>query len=270
VTKEYIISSGLLELYATGATTEDETAQVLQAFINWPEVKDDVQDMEKTMEAYAVINGVNVSDDVKNKLFKTLQLSNPVSVSSTTPVSTTATKKEAPVVYMNVPLITNIAAAAVALLFISATFNLIFYNKYRAATIDLDASTQQIATLKNTTSETVSEMKIVQSKYSLPLKLKPDVAPKDADAKIYWLTNTGEIYIDPTNLPDAPKGKQYQLWAIVDGKAIDGGLIVPNKDKKLSFQKMKTFGKAQAFAVTLEVEGGVVTSKEKPYVIVSL
>ena len=64
MTKEYIISSGLLELHALGQTTEVEAAQVLQAYINWPDVKDDVHIMEKTMEAYAVSNGKSVNEDL--------------------------------------------------------------------------------------------------------------------------------------------------------------------------------------------------------------
>lgn len=263
MTKEYIISSGLLELYALGQTTENEASQVLQAFINWPDVKDEVLSMEKTMEAYAIINAVPAKDEVKNKLFETLKIS----------ISTAEKKNRAPIIhknYSNFKLVKNIAAAAVVLLFGSIALNFVNYNKYKTALSKLSETEQKNISLNSKAEETVSHLNVVQSKFTLPLKLKPAVAPKDADAKIYWLTNSGEVYIDPTNLPATPIGKQYQLWAIVDGKAIDAGLIVPSNDKKLHFQKMKTFGKAQAFAVTLEIAGGVEASKEKPYVIVSL
>jgi anti-sigma-K factor RskA len=82
------------------------------------------------------------------------------------------------------------------------------------------------------------------------------------------MKNTGEVYIDPSNLPEAPAGKQYQLWAIVDGKPVDGGMIITTKkDNKYRIQKMKTFGKAEAFAVTLETEGGNPTPKGDMYVL---
>ncbi len=259
MTKEYIISSGLLELYALGQTTEDETAQVLHAFINWPDVKKDVLSMQKNLEAYATIDAVQASKNVRNQLFKSLKMEEVAAKAD-------AAERE----YNNFNLVKYTAAAAILLLFASLTFNVIQFGKNATSEYYLSEAKQQINAFKDSTSQTLSAMKVVQSKYSLPLKLKPDIAPKDADAKIYWLTNTGEIYLDPTNLPTAPEGKQYQLWAIVDGKAIDAGLIVPNKDKTLRFQQMKTFGKAEAFAVTLEVTGGVVASKEKPYVIVSL
>ena len=84
----------------------------------------------------------------------------------------------------------------------------------------------------------------------------PDVA--DAEARIYWMKNNGDVYIDPSNLPEAPKGKQYQFWAIVDGVPVSGGMIdtkIEIDGKKVHFQKMKSFGKAQAFAVSLEDAG---------------
>ncbi len=262
--KEYIISSGLLELYAIGATTNEETAQVHQAFIKWPDVKEDVERMEDTMEAYAISNAITPSHNLKDKIVASLKINVPTENNN---IDTNFKSGSAKVV--SISPWKNIAAAAVALLIGSTIFNVIYFGKYKDASAKYEEGEKTIASLNANLSEEANDMNIVRSKYSLPLKLKPDIAPKDADAKIYWLTNTGEIYIDPSNLPATPKGMQYQLWAIVDGKAIDGGLIV-SKDGKLRMQKMKTFGRAQAFAVTLEKEGGVIASKEKPYVIVSL
>ncbi len=69
------------------------------------------------------------------------------------------------------------------------------------------------------------------------------------------MRNTGDVYVDPSNLPAVPAGKQYQLWAIVDGKPISGGMISTEKGI-YHIQKMKSFGKADAFAITLEKAGG--------------
>ena len=81
------------------------------------------------------------------------------------------------------------------------------------------------------------------------------------------MKNTGEVYVDPTNMPTAPAGKQYQLWAFVDGKPVDAGMITSKDGKKYKIQKMKTFGKAQAFAITLETEGGNPQPKGSVYVL---
>jgi len=100
------------------------------------------------------------------------------------------------------------------------------------------------------------------------VSLKGLEAAPDAAAKIFWMQNTGEVFIDPSNLPDAPAGKQYQLWAIVDGKPVDAGMILTSKKgDKYRIQKMKTFGKAEAFAVTLEPEKGNPTPQGPMFVM---
>ncbi len=76
-----------------------------------------------------------------------------------------------------------------------------------------------------------------------------------AHATICWNTKTKEVYVGFSNLPQAPIGKQYQLWAIADGKPVDLGVIDKTTDTA-SMQKMKVTEKAQAFAVTLEKSGG--------------
>jgi anti-sigma-K factor RskA len=49
-----------------------------------------------------------------------------------------------------------------------------------------------------------------------------------------------------------PPGKQYQLWAIVDGKPVDAGMVGDCE----GLCKMKVINRAEAFAITLEKEGG--------------
>jgi Anti-sigma-K factor rskA len=262
VKKEDIISSGLLEMYAFGATTAEETAMVHQAFINWPDVKEDVNTMEETMENYALINASKISPEAKDKLFTQLNLTQ-------LPAVSLLEEEKAPVI--PIKSYRNIAAACAALLVGSAILNFVFFSKFNNVNKKYAEREDIVNRILKEEEREKAAINIVRSKYSLPLKMKPEIAPKDADAKIYWLTNTGEIYLDPTNLPAAPNGMQYQLWAIVDGKAIDAGLInAVDNPAELHLQKMKTFGKAQAFAVTLEVAGGVYESKEKPFVIVSL
>ncbi len=68
-----------------------------------------------------------------------------------------------------------------------------------------------------------------------------------------WNVNTKEVYVADVSLPEVPSDKQYQLWAIVDGKPVDAGML---SDAKNLAQKMKVFEKAEMFAITLEKKGG--------------
>ncbi|RYZ35432.1 MAG: anti-sigma factor [Sphingobacteriales bacterium] len=82
---------------------------------------------------------------------------------------------------------------------------------------------------------------------------------------VYWDTRSKAVYLAMKNLPPAPKGKQYQLWAIVDGKPVDAGVYALNPQEAM--QKMKVIPKAEMFAITLEQEGGSATpTMEEMYV----
>jgi anti-sigma-K factor RskA len=73
-------------------------------------------------------------------------------------------------------------------------------------------------------------------------------------ATVYWNPASREVHLDRGNLPTPPRGKQYQLWAISNGKPVDAGMIASNAPEEL--QRMKSIAQAEAFAVTLEPAGG--------------
>ena len=75
----------------------------------------------------------------------------------------------------------------------------------------------------------------------------------DSRVIIYWNPTNKNTFVNVSNLPEPPKGKQYQLWAIDGGNSIDAGIFNTNKT---SLQSMNPISSAQAFAVTLEKEGG--------------
>jgi anti-sigma-K factor RskA len=72
-------------------------------------------------------------------------------------------------------------------------------------------------------------------------------------ANVYW-DSSKKVYLKVNNLPSAPEGKQYQLWAIVDGKPVSAGMFDGSQPDKI--QSMAVIDKAQAFAITLEKAGG--------------
>ena len=256
---EDIISSGLLEMYALGNTSAEENAQVQELVAAHPAVRDELNKIEEALEQYAFSNAIQPKIKVQEKLFSQLNFT-----------QNNSTNKVENNSVFNIANWKKLAVAASLLFAASALFNIFIYKKYADSTTELQAKNQKIESLRELEEEDEQEKKVVFSKYSLPLKMNGSELAPNADAKIFWLTNTGEIFLDGRNLPPTPAGKQYQLWAIVNGKAEDAGLIQSADGHTFKLQKMKTFGKAQAFAITLEVSGGVVASKEKPFAIVKL
>ena len=247
-----IISSGLLELYAAGIATEKESKEVEQWSGQYFEVAEELKDIFSSMEAYANSHAIAPDASVKQKIFAGINTAS--NKDWIAPVLAEAKPARVLTVY---PYWKLVAAASVLLLIGSITLNIFTYDKYKDADTNLMATRQTLASLEEKNKVTEAGMDIVHNKYSVPVSLNGLEAAPEAAAKVFWMKNTGEVYIDPSNLPDAPEGKQYQLWGIVNGKPVDGGMILTSKKgDKYRIQKMKTFGKAEAFAVTLEAEKG--------------
>ena len=258
-----IISSGLLELYAAGIASEKEAVDIELWITKFPEVAQELKEIMISMELYAMANGIKPAQHIKEKIFARISQG---TFSSSTPVVPFTNESSTKII--SSPFWKLVAAALIVLLIGSIALNILTYNRYNEANQNLYATRQSLNGLQEQNKQMEAGLNVFQSKYSVPVSLKGLEASPDAAAKIFYMQNTGEVYIDPSNLPEAPAGKQYQLWAIVNGKPVDGGMILTSKKgDKYTIQKMKTFGKVEAFAVTLEAEKGNATPKGPMYVM---
>lgn len=258
-----IISSGILELYVMGITSPEETRNVEAWAKQYPLVAAEIAAIQGVMENYAHANAVAPAATVKENIFKAIQ------------ADAASTKKEEATVRAKVRSIASFwkyaAAASIILLIGSAILNYNYYNKYQSASNELQTAKAELKEEKEMAQSMHQDMGVMTNKNAMPVSLKgmPDVP--DAAARIYWMQDTHEVFIDPSNLPKAPEGMQYQFWAIVDGKPVSGGMITTLKDgRTVHVQKMKSFGNAQAFAVSLEKAGPESPAPTKVYVMGSL
>ncbi len=249
MTKEEFISSGLLELYAMGVASPEETQIVEENLSQFPELKEELKEIEISLENYALSQSVPPDSSVKEKLFNQLFSSDENKEINEAPVVSINKKYPIPLFYK------SIAAAVFILLIGSMILNYSYFNKYHKAQNALDVAQQQLQEKEKSNEAMSHDLDVVTNKYAMPVVLNGTPHAPDALAKIFWMKNTGQVYIDPTNLPKVPAGKQYQLWGIVDGKPVSGGMIETSKGI-YHIQKMKSFGKVDAFAITLEKTGG--------------
>jgi anti-sigma-K factor RskA len=262
--KEDIISSGLLELYALGISSSEESAQVQEWVKQYPELKQEIDDIELSLETYAQANAIEPSPGLKDKILASIASSENAGDKATyAVVAESATAK----VY-RIPAFFKFAVAAAILLLIgSIAFNYFYYSKYKSVNNQLQLARQQMEQERQANLAMKNDINVMSDKNSQPVVLNGTPRAPEALAKIYWMKNTGQVYVDPSNLPDAPSGKQYQLWAIVGGKPVDAGMITTEKGT-YHIQKMKSFGHAEAFAITLEKAGGSPTpTMDQMYVI---
>lgn len=246
-----IISSGILELYCIGLTSAAETAEVEAWAQQYPDVEAEIDAIHQGLESYAQAHAVEPDPSVKKELFSVIN-----------------TRKETPVIDLKAgdkaiakahtisPVWKYVVAASVALLIGSMILNYIFYSKYQTANTELETTQSELQQQRDLAYDMNKDMGVMANKNATPVSLAPMPDVPDAAARIYWMKNTNDVYLDPSNLPKAPAGKQYQFWAIVDGVPVSGGIIKTEiNGKTVHIQKMKSFGNAQAFAVSLEDAG---------------
>lgn len=260
-----IILSGNLELYCLGLTSKTETSEIEAWAKEYNEVAMEIESIKAGLEDYAKLHGADPRSEIKEKLFTRIKF--PVVQDKKNAVVSNIGALARSKYSLVSPVWKWSAAAAVVLLITSSVFNLVYFNKYQSASNELSSSRELLTQEKAQHTEMKHDMDIVHNRYSVPVSLKGMEQMPDATAKIFWIQNTGEVMVDASNLPDAPDGKQYQFWAIIDGIPVDGGMIITNdKGIKFRMQKMKAFGKVQAFAISLEKTGG----NPKPTEVVSM
>lgn len=254
------IETGVIESYVLGMAETHEAAELEQLSRQYPEIRKAIEDFEASLEKAAFAGAVTPSAYVKQELFTALA----GEFSETT-------AQPAKVITLSSGWARYIAAASVILLVVSAAMNVYFYNQFRltntAYQVLLVEKTSLFAENQNRQTRLLDMYQSMQM-MSDPTVAKismPGIKGKENNlATVFWDTKSKDVYLLPNKLPQAAEDKQYQLWAIVDGKPVDAGMI----GVCAGLCKMKNIPKASAFAVTLEKKGGSATpSLDQMYVL---
>jgi anti-sigma-K factor RskA len=258
-TKEYI-ESGILESYVLGITTAGESAEVERMASEHPEVEIELEAIRGTLENYALQYEKEPPAALKEKILAAVFEDESLSKNNNI-VSLNPSQPRKSIFSM---------AASWVLLALSVGANIFFFTNWRNSEDKIVAleSQNQIFAQENKAIKASyqEEVAILQNADFKVIKLSgQDISP-NSKALIYFDKNKQEVYLSALNLPAAPKGKQYQLWAIVGEKPVDAGMIT----ETANILKMKSFAKPVAFAISLEETGGSTTEagpKGKIYVM---
>jgi anti-sigma-K factor RskA len=147
-------------------------------------------------------------------------------------------------------------AASIIMLMGSVALNFYFYSQSVQYLDDYKALVLQQNTLVAKNQAMQANFDMLRSPQMKTVPMMP-ATPKTegAMATVYWHSATKDVYVLINNLPNTQSEKQYQLWAIVDGKPVDAGMI-DMADDATALLKMKNIPRASAFAITLEKKGG--------------
>jgi anti-sigma-K factor RskA len=264
-TKEYI-SSGIIESYILGLASPDEAGILECVMKNNTEVKAAFEEAQKTLEDLATAQAVTPPSDLKSKIWSKIQQEQTVEEIKTA-VSTDipAAKPQEEIKIQGNNNWKAYAIAASVLFLVSVAGNLLWMNdksqtEEKLAKMQTEKQSQDLAMQKMN-----QKMEMISNPDMQMVMLKGVEKHTDSKAMVFWDKKTKQVYLNGENLPKAPEGMQYQLWAIADGKPVSAGMYTEEKDSKIALANIP---KAQAFAITLEKQGGSPTpTMENMYVM---
>ncbi|MBW3128351.1 anti-sigma factor [Hymenobacter profundi] len=266
--QEYI-ESGILEQYALGELPAVEQAEVERLSAMHPAIRQELDSVIEALSGYAAQYAQTPPADMRNRVLAGWKAAidadavAPVPVAAPEPVvrsiSSAPVEEAAPAA----PRFNWLMAASIAFLLLSVGINFLLYSKWQNAETSLAAvesdrsllAASHMAVEKRLGDQT-NELSVLRSDEFRTVALNGTPAAPKARAKVLYNPNTRTVYVDVRSLPEPPAGKQYQLWALDNGKPVDAGVLDYATASGESLQHMKDIASAQAFAMTVEDAGG--------------
>lgn len=255
------IASGILESYVLGELPAAEAREVEEMAARYPEIGEELTYIEETLEVVAQSAAIAPKAGLRESILDAIA---PVPAAATTaPVQETPVRplRQTPV---SAPVTHQpqrwLMAASISLALISSLAAAYFWSRWQQSEEQLASLAaqntvlvQNVSTLENRAQGMEQSLAVLTNPTYQAVTMKGLAPAPDALAVVYWNPATEEVYLNAGSLPMPPTGKQYQLWAIVDGKPVDAGVFDTSAQQ---LQRMKEIENASAFAVTLEPAGG--------------
>ncbi len=253
MTARELIDSGLLEAYVIGQTDAQDTALVERMRATDPAVREELERIEEGLEQFAKKGAVAPPSAARAKVMERIAAAGPARA----PIV-----RELPAARAASGSWRWLAAASVVALLLSATGNFMLLRELRHTRTELarletehEVLAQDLQVQRASYQHSQDQLAVVMDPRTDLVALSGTANATGAKARVYWDHSANRVFLDVLNLPEPPQGKQYQLWALVDGNPVDAGVFDMSADAN-GLQRMKDIPRAQAFAVTLEKAGG--------------
>jgi anti-sigma-K factor RskA len=240
VTVQEYIQSGAIENYIFGMADDTEARELEQMRAQHPEVNEAFIQFEQSLEEQALQSAIPPPDSVKANIMQTIGVGGnaPAKV-----ISLPSARKPQWMQYA--------AAAGIAIMLGSVAMNVMLMGRVKNMNTE-------ITSLKDNTNPAESQYAFIKDPTITPVAMY-GVAPHNVcRCSLYWDQQGKKAYMLVHHLANKPEDKDYQLWALVNGKPVSVGIFNPgDKSKPLVLDNVPD--NASGFAVTLEKKGGNAT-----------
>lgn len=252
------ISSGILEQYVLGDTSPQEKQEVECMSHIYPEIQHELANVQLALEGLAMELAVEVPLDLKKNIFDAIEkeiaaTSTPKSIATTAKVIAFNKDVIEPILPVSSFNKKYLVAAVVSLLMGSSAVYFILNNNFNTKETAFNNKIETLSKEKITNEQIYkNQLASLSIQNNKPFIIQGNAKALGKTLIVLWNSKTGNVYVNNNQLPPPTADKQYQLWALKDGKPIDLGVFNAND----AIQNMKSIDGANAFAVTLETKGG--------------
>jgi len=248
--KDQFLASGLLEQYALGITSEEESALVEQYLSAFPEVRAEYTSMRKALDQYAKQYAIQPPEVLRNRVIEAVDYQHARSQDNNEPVPSGSNGRFSRSGWSRFLVYTAILLMGAGLFLLDRKADGL-QQALSSQTVLLEACQEEKENLES------SNTMFAFLKHDQTQQVSIEGTPLSPEMRLiaYWNEATSKAYLNPVNLPAPPQGKQYQIWADVDGEMISVGLLNP----ELPLDQLATISfieKAESLNLTLEPEGG--------------
>lgn len=233
-----IISSGILERYATGDASIEERLKVDMLKVDHREIRDRISEIELEIEQQHLASGITPPLGTKEAIIRKLN-----SPDKELEVNQ-GLKKE----WDGFKSWLSIAAAV--LISVTAVWALMSSDIEKLEK-ENENLISKLSVLERECDEQSLKYVLLNDKSTQPILLQ-NINDQRPQAIAYWNTELQSSLLRTVDLPQLPADKIYQIWADVNGEMISVGLFTPQDD----MIRINYLAQATSLNITIEPVGG--------------
>lgn len=240
-----ILNSDLLEKYLLGETTSAETEMVESYISEYPEVRKAYDELQDNLEIVAKSNAIEAPKSILNAILDELDEKPVITMTN----STSQRKKW----YKY-----SIAASIAALIFAGTAYK--FYNMNQKLSHENQVVVDEIFDLRDDIAknnqrldEIMKQFKQLNNPETEKYIINGNYRAKNLKTVAYINPKEKTSMIDVVSLPQLPEEQCYQIWAEVEDKMVNLG-ILSETDRQL--REIPYTEDALALSITIEPKGG--------------
>lgn len=238
LSKNDILNSGLLELYAIGSISDEDRQIVESALAAYPELVEEVRDIEITLEQYTRAHAIQPDPSLKDKILS--QIKDKPSSSDAVP------RRSNPLNWQN--------GAMIILLTLLAWQWLKSMRDNTVLTDQNQQISQSCDSIQNQMNERIVTLENILSGNSRIIPVSP--TEKFPETQLYFHLDSDQRsnFLQVKNLPNLADNQSFQLWSLKEGQdPIPLDVFQGTEDIIIPVQFVDA---TNAYAITIEPEGG--------------